>query len=186
MGAKDSKASKVANFPVEEVDTVITSAKDLREAKELFRQFDTDGDGTLTMSEIQASLYYNNVDYEEIQAILGPNGIKSSHKDKVSVEDFAQFLCKRRRENANRHQNFQMSKYSMIMRVYVSSCLHQHHTERKVLHDKVFPELADLCMRHGGELRVVDLSQCSGTHVAAEFGRVVQEEVARAWIDHHC
>ena len=168
--SKDAKNTKALNLPVEEVDTIVTSAKDLREAKELFRQFDTDGDGTLTMSEIQASLYYNNVDFEEIQAILGPNGIKSSQKEKVSVEEFAQFLCKRRRENANRHQNFQLSKNSRIMRVYVSSCLQQHHAERRVLHDRVFPRLADLCTRHGGELRVVDLRYHAGPAEATVSG----------------
>ena len=185
-GSKDGKNSKVLSLAVEEVDTVITSAKDLREAKELFRQFDTDGDGTLTMSEIQASLYYNNVDYEEIQAILGPNGIKCSQKDKVSVEDFAQFLCKRRRENANRHQNFQLSKHSRIMRVYVSSCLQQHHAERRVLHDRVFPRLADFCARHGGELRVVDLRYHAGPAEATVSGpgqAEVLQELARVATD---
>eukprot|EP00291_Cryptomonas_curvata_P002015 CAMPEP_0172191790 /NCGR_PEP_ID=MMETSP1050-20130122/23928_1 /TAXON_ID=233186 /ORGANISM="Cryptomonas curvata, Strain CCAP979/52" /LENGTH=483 /DNA_ID=CAMNT_0012866941 /DNA_START=55 /DNA_END=1503 /DNA_ORIENTATION=+ len=184
--SKDLKGGKGASIAVEEVDTVITSAKDLREAKELFRQFDTDGDGTLTLSEIQASLYYNNVDYEEIQAILGPNGIKCSLKERVSVEDFAQFLCKRRRENANRHQNFQLAKHSRIMRVYVSSCLHQHHAERQALHDSVFPRLADLCSCHGGELRVVDLRYHAGPCEATGSGpgqAEVLQELARAATD---
>ena len=161
---KSQDAGKTGKAPVEEIDVFLPSAKELKEAKELFRQFDTDGDGTLTMSEIQSSLYFNNVDYEEIQAILGPNGIKGSGPGgSVSVDEFAQFLCKRRRENANRQQSSQVSKHSRIARVYVSSCIHQHYSERKILHEKVFPELANLCGSLGGEFLPVDLRYHSGS-----------------------
>jgi WD40 repeat protein len=156
-------AGKTAKVPVEEIHDFLPSAKELKEAKELFRQFDTDGDGTLTIAEIQSSLYFNNVDYEEIQAILGPNGVKGSGPGgSVSVDEFAQFLCKRRRENANRQQSSQVSKHSRIARVYVSSCIHQHYSERKILHEKVFPELVNLCESLGGEFVPVDLRYHSG------------------------
>jgi len=167
-GGKDAhmrKSQEVGKTktPVEEIDVFLPSAKELKEAKELFRQYDTDGDGTLTMGEIQASLYFNNVDYEEIQAILGPNGIKGSGPGgSVSVDEFAQFLCKRRRENANRQQSSQVSKHSRIARIYVSSCIHQHHSERTVLHEKVFPQLANLCTSMGGEFMPIDLRYHSG------------------------
>ena len=160
---KHETGSKVPQLPVEEVDVFVPSAKELKEAKELFRQFDTDGDGTLTMSEIQASLYFNNVDYEEIQAIFGPNGIKGlGPNGTVSVEEFAAFLCRRRRENANRQQSSHVAKHSKIARVYISSCVHQHHAERRVLHEQVLPRLAKMCQNLGGELVPVDLRYHSG------------------------
>lgn len=160
---KHGESGKVPQLAVEEIDIFVPSAKELKEAKELFRQFDTDGDGTLTMSEIQASLYFNNVDYEEIQAIFGPNGIKGlGPNGSVSVEEFAAFLCRRRRENANRQQSSHVSKHSKIARVYVSSCVHQHYGERRMLHEQVFPRLAQLCTNLGGELVPVDLRYHSG------------------------
>ena len=160
---KSKDAGKALALPAEELDTFLPSAKEMREAKELFRQFDTDGDGTLTMAEIQASLYFNNVDYEEIQAILGPNGVKGTGPGgAVSVEEFARFLCRRRRENANRQQSSQVSKHSRVARIYVSSCVHQHHSERKVLHERVFPKLEELCASMGGEIVPVDLRYKAG------------------------
>jgi Ca2+-binding EF-hand superfamily protein len=39
--------------PGEDMDLLVPSAKELKEAKELFRQFDTDGTGMLTVEEIQ-------------------------------------------------------------------------------------------------------------------------------------
>eukprot|EP00961_Rhodomonas_salina_P050633 679969-Rhodomonas_salina.1 len=161
--SKSQDVGKSAKPPVEDIDVFMPSSKELKEAKELFRQFDTDGDGTLTMSEIQASLYFNNVDYEEIQAIFGPNGIKGlGPGGSVSVEEFASFLCRRRRENANRQQSSHVSKHSRVARLYVSSCLHQHFQERKVLHDVVFPKLTKLCESMGGEFIPVDLRYHEG------------------------
>jgi hypothetical protein len=178
-GGKGHDQQKQAHLPSEEVDVFVPSAKELREAKELFRQFDTDGDGTLTMSEIQASLYFNNVDYEEIQAIFGPNGIKGlGTNGRVSVEEFAAFLCRRRRENANRQQSSHVSKYSKIIRVYVSSCVHQHHAERKILQERVFPKLAELIRQMGGELVQVDLRYHAGECGASLTGPTQAEAMA--------
>ena len=39
-----------------DMDLLVPSAKELKEAKELFRQFDTDGTGMLTVEEIQVPL----------------------------------------------------------------------------------------------------------------------------------
>ena len=97
--------SKFASSGIPE-DGYQPSAKELREVKELIRHFDTDATGFLSVEKMRQSLYFNNVDYEEITDIFGPRGLKvRSYKQQLSVEETAIFLCRRRHENAKRQQD---------------------------------------------------------------------------------